>query len=416
MLLTQEYREHWSFWSKLVFRLVFTYFMLYIFLMFFGSFFETPFRWIGKTVLNITYDYDVSGHGSGDNTYAYVTLFINVFLTLLIVTIWSYLDRKRNSYNILLYWFLVILRVAIVLTMFLYGAVKIFQIQFPPPNLVRLLEPLGNFSPMGLAWTYMGYSEGFNMFTGFMEVLGALLLIPRRTQTLGAFLVMGVMTHVAVMNFMFDIPVKLLSTHLIAMAGVIFMTDSKRFINLFFKNKSTAALEYYHPVEDIMFHKVIFWLKTIILSIIIIGVCFLGFQAERKQGHKREKPFLYGIWETSHFIKNKDTLQPLITDENRWRYFIIEYKDRVTVKTMTDKKRYYDIAIDSLEKRMKIYRGLSEFDDFNFTYEHPNANNLKLKGIHQGDTLEVILYRKDLGNFNLKSRGFHWINESPYNR
>ncbi|WP_299273094.1 DoxX family protein [uncultured Psychroserpens sp.] len=416
MLLTQEYKEYWSLSSKLVFRLIFTYFSLYIFFRFTGSFFETPFKYIGKSILDITYNYHVNGEGSGDNTYAYITLFMNAILTVFIVVFWTFMDRKRNSYNTLLYWFLALLRIILILSMFLYGSVKIFQLQFPQPSLIRLLEPLGNFSPMGLAWTYMGYSEGFNMFTGFMEVLGALLLIPRRTQTLGAFIIMGVMTHVAMMNFMFDIPVKLLSSHLLAMATVIFMTDSQRFVNVFFKNRGTTVLNYYHPVKDKTYHKAIFWIKTIVLSIIIIGVGIYGHEAEQKQGPNREKPFLYGIWETSHFIKNGDTIAPLITDRNRWKYIIVEYKDKVTVKAMNDKKYHYDFVVDSTSQQIKLYRGLSEYDDFNFTYEHSNPDDLKLKGIFLRDTLKIILKRKDLNDFNLKSRGFRWINETPYNK
>ena len=417
MILTQEYRERWSLTSKLVFRFIFTYLSLYILLIFTSPFFETPFKYIGKTLLGITYNYDVNGQGSGDHTYAYVTLFVNVLLAFVIVALWTFIDRKRKCYNTLFYWFLVLLRIILVLAMFLYGAVKVFQIQFPQPSLVRLLEPLGNFSPMGLAWTYMGYSEGFNMFTGFMEILGALLLIPKRTQTLGAFIVMGVMAHVVMMNFMFDIPVKLLSTHLVIMASVIFMTDSKRFINVFFKNENAAPINYYYPFDNKVYHKAIFWTKTIGLSIIIIAAVFLGVQAERKLlGSKREKPPLYGIWETSYFIKNSDTIAPLITDRKRWKYVIIDHKDQVTVKVMTDQKFHYDFVVDSASQRIKLYRGLSDYDDFNFTYEHPNPNYLKLKGIFLRDTLEINLTRKNLNDFNLKSRGFRWINETPYNK
>ena len=240
-ILTQEYREQWNTLSKLLFRVLFTYFVLYMLLMLLNPLFETPFRWIGKEILKINYDYEVSGNGSGDHTFAYLTLFVTVILTFIIVIIWSILDRSRKSYNKLLYWFLVFLRVVLVATMLFYGFVKIFKLQFPSASLTHLLDPLGDFSPMGLAWTYMGFSKGFNVFVGFLEVLGGLLLIPRRTQTLGSFLIIGVMTQVAVMNFCYDIPVKLFSVHLVLMALVIFITDN-RFLNVFIKNKVTIIL------------------------------------------------------------------------------------------------------------------------------------------------------------------------------
>src|SRR5690606_34659512 len=140
----------------------------------------------------------------------------------------------------LLYWFLVFLRIVLVATMLLYGFVKIFKLQFPSASLTHMLDPLSDFTPMGLAWTYMGFSKGFNVFVGLMEVLGGLLLIPRRTQTLGSFIIIGVMTQVAMMNFCYDIPVKLFSIHLILMALVIFITDH-RFISVFIKNKAVDS-------------------------------------------------------------------------------------------------------------------------------------------------------------------------------
>ena len=129
--------------------------------------------------------------------------------------------------------------------MFIYGFAKIFKVQFSEPSLTRLLQPVGEMSPMGLAWTYMGHSEGFNVFVGCMEVLGGLLLIPRKTLTLGAFITMGVMMQVAMMNLFYDIPVKLFSIHLIAMATVIFLADWKRFTQVFIKNETAPALAYY---------------------------------------------------------------------------------------------------------------------------------------------------------------------------
>jgi hypothetical protein len=377
--------------------------------------FETPFRWIGKEILKINYDYEVSGNGSGDHTFAYLTLFVTVILTFIIVIIWSILDRSRKSYNKLLYWFLVFLRVVLVATMLFYGFVKIFKLQFPSASLTHLLDPLGDFSPMGLAWTYMGFSKGFNVFVGFLEVLGGLLLIPRRTQTLGSFLIIGVMTQVAVMNFCYDIPVKLFSVHLVLMALVIFITDN-RFLNVFIKNKAVKKYNYYHPVKNTKYHKVIFWIKSIGLFILVSFISFNFYTTERNRGNNRKKPLLYGIWEATSFTKNGDTLQPLITDNFRWRYLIIDLKDEATIKTMDDLKHQYKFITDSTSQKIMIHKKDSESEDYNFNYKNPDSEFLQLDGIIESDTLHIIFSRKNHEKFNLNSRGFKWINERPYNR
>lgn len=382
--------------------------------MFGGGLFETPFRWIGRNFLGITYEYDVSGYGSGDNTYAYVTLFMNFLLTVPIVLTWHFLDKRRSSYNKLFYWFLVILRIFLVLAMFLYGFVKVFQLQFSPPTLVRLLEPLGNFSPMGLAWTYMGYSQGFNFFVGMMEILGGILLIPRRTSTLGAFIVVGVMTHVAIMNFMFDIPVKLFSVHLALMALVIFLTDFRRFLNVFIKNRPTEIYEYYNPIKDKQYHKIIYWVKLVATTVVIGIGCVFGFTQTYDRGLKRDLPQLYGIWEVKRFIKNNDTLQPLITDDERWRYLILDFVNRATVKTMTDEKLAFNFEVDTASNTIKMYKD-DEPDHPNFQFRR-NEDFMGLMGNLENDSIKIELIRKDLNDFLLKSRGFNWINERPLNR
>ncbi|MFD1062996.1 hypothetical protein ACFQ1Q_07030 [Winogradskyella litorisediminis] len=416
MLISQSYREVWSLRSKLIFRFIFSYFLLYMVLMFTSSLFEVPFRWLGKTFLGFTYEYDVSGYGSGDNTYAYITLFFNLILALFFTVLWTVLQRNKKEYNKAFYWFIVALRFFIVSAMLLYGFVKVFQIQFQPPSFVKLLQPLGEFSPMGLAWTYMGYSKGFGMFAGIMEILGGVLLIWRRTATLGAFIVVGVMTQVAMMNLMFDIPVKLFSIHLILMAGIIFMTDFKRFQSVFIKNKSTKAYDFYHPISSKSYHKTISILKKLVLPILLIAGCILSYLGQLNISDINHRPALYGIWEAKTFIKNKDTIPPLTTDSHRWRYLLVERKGNAVVKTMTDKLLRYTFETDTLQNKISVYSQYSSKDSLNFEFDLPNRNQLKLWGEIENDSIYVVLQKKDLKEFPLHSRGFNWINERPYNQ
>ncbi len=416
MLLSQEYVEQWSGSSKLVFRFIFCYFAAYILLLFCGALLESPVIWIGEHVLGIDYFFEANGYGSGDNTFAYVLLFINASIAVLGTFVWSILNKKSKAYNKLLYWFLILLRVSLICTMFLYGFVKVFQIQFPSTSLIRLMEPLGNFSPMGLAWTYMGYSKGFGMFAGFMEILGGLLLIPKRTQTLGALVIIGVMFQVAMMNFMFDIPVKLLSVHLILMAGVLFITDSKRFLQVFIKNEATKTYSYYTPVTDTSYSKTIFWVKVIGLVLLIgMGILF-GSMTEKSRSDASDKPFLYGIWEAKRVIQNKDTVAPLITDDKRWRYLVIDQKNTVIVKYMDDSKRYFKFKTDTTAQTISMYGLHKDTISNNLNYSYPSYSILEIKGILENDSVSIFLERKHIDSFLLKSRGFHWINERPLNK
>lgn len=415
MILSREVRPNWSTISKITFRFIALYFWIYIFFMFAGrGLFESLFAWIGRDILHLEGRLEYFSTGSGDTTMGYVSFFTGIVFTAIGTMIWSFFDRKRPSYNQLFYWMIVILRVFLIFYMFTYGFVKVFKAQFPGPSLVRLLQPLGDMSPMGLAWTYMGHSEGFNMFVGFMEVLGGLLLIPRKTLTLGAFITMGVMIQVAMMNLFYDIPVKLFSIHLIAMAAVIFLADWKRFTQVFIKNETVPALAYYKVSEDSHYKKLIFWFKIVMAIIIMSAMSWQGYQREHTYGDKREKPALYGIWKVDTFTKNSDTLPPLVTDSTRWRYLIIDRKGYAIIKFMDDQKKYMTLTRDTLKKRITLYEDEWKLSD-NFTYRHSD-DELHLKGNLYGDTLDIHLKAKDLSKIELINRGFHWINEHPYNR
>ena len=417
MILSRESRDQWSLSSKLIFRFICLYFLSYILFMFLGSnLFESLFAWVGKNIFKSTGRLEYFPTGSGDTTMAYISWFVQGCVTILGLFIWSILDKKRPSYNQLFYWILVLMRIFLIFFMFSYGFIKIFKAQFPGPSLTRLLQPLGEMSPMGLAWTYMGHSEGFNVFTGCMEVLGGLLLIPRKTLTLGGFVTAGVMLQVFMMNLFFDIPVKLFSAHLMIFGMIIFLSDWKRFVQVFVKNKTATAIKEYEVSNDKHYKGIIFWFK--IIATLVIGG-FMSWQANQSMhayGDKREKPPLHGIWETTTYIQNNDTIPPLLTDKNRWRRLIISYKERASIQAMNDSIMYTSFIVDTTKSKVYINSNQGVDDVLTYQFLDNTQQQLQLEGVHNGDSVKIHLKAKDLSKIRLINRGFHWVNEYPYNR
>ena len=346
--------------------------------MFISGLLATPFRWVGSTILGIDYNYETSGNGSGDNTYAYISLFINAVLALVGTVIWSLLDRHRSNYHKLQYWFILVLRTFLCLTMLLYGFVKVYQIQFQPPSLTQLLEPLGNFSPMGLAWTYMGFSKAFGMFAGLLEVTAGCLIIFKRTQTLGALLVIGIMTQVAMMNFSFDIPVKIFSVHLILMAMVIALGDFKRLKAFFLLNDPTDSFKAYHPKQSERYHTRIPKIKRIVLAILLGIAGIFGYIAQLNISGPNKKSQLYGIWKLQPTFSSTDSLHKPNSVFQDWDYVIVELRNEVVVKTKTDEKLRYSLEIDTSKQRLKLnpYKGT---DSLSLSYSHTPKDWLRLE-------------------------------------
>lgn len=205
--------SNWNLTKKIYFRFSFIFLLLFIFLNNNGAFiyvsqiFSYPTEllhqfvpWFSLHALDYTYDFSIVTNGSGDTSYNYIQLFLFFLVALVGSLVWSLLDYKRKSYSILYYWLIVLVRFYLAFTLMQYGLAKVIQLQFPQPHLSRLLQPFGDASPMGLAWTFLGFSKGYNLFMGIVEVSSVLLLF-RKTMIAGAFLSLAASVHVMVMNY-----------------------------------------------------------------------------------------------------------------------------------------------------------------------------------------------------------------------
>ncbi|OUS16738.1 hypothetical protein A9Q93_05365 [Nonlabens dokdonensis] len=371
--------------------------------------------WIGENIFETSGRLELESTGSGDDTMAWLSLFLQFAVAIVGFIIWSVLDRRRSSYNDLFYWFRTILRVFVSFFMILYGFAKVFLVQFNEPSLLDLLQPFGDMSPMGLAWAYMGYSPAFEVFTGLLEVIAGFLLISKRTQTLGALFVVGIMTHVAVMNLCFDIPVKIFSIHLALMGLVLLLSDIKRFQYVFFRKHNIKLSTDYRPINP-RFNKAIRVFKICSLSFIILGAIALRGLIYLEQRKDQIRDEFYGIWEVETFIKNGDTIPPLTTIDDRWRYMIMETKGSTVVKKMNDSIDFYYFKVDSIKNSISIYKEDNTEAANNFYIEQKDSLHLKIKGLLDQDSLKIHLKAIDLKDFTLINRGFHWVNETPYNK
>lgn len=174
MILEEPEIKPWSFTERVLFRFIFINFSLFIILVNNGAF---PFLvqltahltkslhsfipWFAENFLALSYPITIFSNGSGDTTYDYVVL-LCIFLTAFGgCLIWSLIDRKRLQYDQLFYILTVLIRFYVGLMLIQYGLGKVVKIQFPFPDLNRLTSTYGESTPMGLAWTFMGFSKGY---------------------------------------------------------------------------------------------------------------------------------------------------------------------------------------------------------------------------------------------------------------
>ncbi|HEY6565809.1 MAG TPA: DCC1-like thiol-disulfide oxidoreductase family protein, partial [Pirellulaceae bacterium] len=172
--------------------------------------------WIAKEVCGIAIT--VYPAGSGDTTYNYIEFATYLSLAAVLALLWTLVRRGGRLEPRVKEWSYHYVRYFLAVTMLSYGWHKVMPVQMSAPGPDRLLIPIGDTSPMGLLWTLMGASSAYQVFAGLGEAIGGFLLLWRRTTLLGAAIAAGVMANVVALNYCYDVPVKLFSSHLLVMA------------------------------------------------------------------------------------------------------------------------------------------------------------------------------------------------------
>jgi hypothetical protein len=300
--------------------------------------------------------------------------------------------------------------------MVLYGTIKVIKSQFPDPTLDRLLQPFGDASPMGMLWTFMGLSEGYNVFSGTGEMLGGLLLTTRRTTLLGALVNIGVVSHVVALNFCYDVPVKLFSLNLLAMALFLAAPDARRLANLFLWNRAVPAAE----IRPLTCRR---WLNVtlvVVRSLLVLGFTGLHLynanETRKLFGSGSERSPLYGIWSVDELTEDGIDRPPRMTDEKRWRRVVFDRPGMVAVQLMNDNRSRFGVELDPATNTLKLFKRLTGEVYAQLTYQRPESERLILEGTLEGHTIRAALRRNEAPEFLLVTRGFHWINEYPFNR
>ena len=371
--------------------------------------------WFAAHILHLKNPVTIFTNGSGDTTFDYIMLLINFLLALLASITWSVFDRKRSSYREAYYWIRVLVRYFLGMNMITYGMYKVLHLQMPFPYLSQLVQPFGDKSPMGLAWSFVGYSKAFSAFTGWGEVVGGLLLFFRKTTTLGALLSAVVMGNIVAINFCYDVPVKLFSSALFLMCLFLLAPDARRLLNVLWYNRPAEAANLEHALQKHWQRITRLVLKWMFILYTVYELLHTLTGYVKDYGDNRTLPTLYGIYNSTLFVKNHDTLPPLTTDTTRWKQLVIQFDKYAMVKTMDDSARNYNFEVDSAKRSISAWTNTDTLHKAHFVFK-TDSTHLRLDGKWKDDSLHILFSKFDVRKFRLVNTGFRWINEYPFNR
>jgi len=424
---------HWPLWRKIVFRFFFIYFSIYIApwtwldaipgISYITNYYYRIMNWGVETSNNYLFHVRkilVEVNGSGDTSWAWAQLWMLLSLALVGCIIWSIADRKRTSYFHLNYWLCLFIRYYVALVAFIYGIEKLFALQMPFPNLSQLATPLGDFLPMRLSWMFIGYSTPYQVFSGIMETLVGVLLLYRRTATLGILMATAVFLNVMMLNLSYDIPVKLYSMNIVLLCVFLVVNEWDRVLCFFVLNKQAAACTiYYYPFQKKWMRIGRIILKTLFVAV-AVGWQFYSVIQYYNETHPVlvKQPIQDGIYAVNTFVVNNDTIELSNADSLRWQDVVFEQSGVGSIKTADTayrqryKRAYFAYTLDSAKHSIdfKKFKGDS-LPVASFLYEIPDSNTVLLRGRQRTDSLCIVL-KKTNRHFQLTERQFHWLSEA----
>jgi hypothetical protein len=367
--------------------------------------------WAGRRVFHL--DLAALPNQSSDSHYAWVQVACCLVLAAVAAAVWTLLELRRPEVGGR-EWLRGYLRVTLAVEMIQYGAVKVIQAQFQPLTPEGLLQPVGDMSPMGLLWAFMGASRVYNLFTGAVEMAGGLLLIPRRTALLGALVSVGALGNVVMLNIGYDVSVKLYAFHLFLAAAFLVAPDLRRLADLFLWNRPVEPRAIRPLFARRWLHRGTLAARAAFFAGIVALSLHEAYGTSRLRGAE-PKPPLYGIWEVDRFSLDGVERLPLWTDPLRWRRAVVGF-EVLYLHLGDDSRRFYRLARDPAGGMLRLTSAGREKRTEVLSYRQAAPGLLSLAGRWDGHAVRAELRRgRDPASFPV-NRGFHWIHEPAASR
>lgn len=350
--------------------------------------------WVGHHVFGVEAVLRLDS-GSGDQTVIWVMVFVLFVIAAVATLVWSVLDRRRLEYARLYAWFAMFLRLSLAGQMLFYGVAKVIPSQMPSPPLAALLTPFGDLTPMGVLWLQVGSSHPYEIALGAVEVLGGLLLFWNRTALPGALVSAMAMAQVFLLNMTYDVPVKVLSSHLLLLSLFLAAPHLGRLANVLLLQRSADPVTQPALFQGPRANRAASAVVALLAVWVTTGIVIEGWSAWREYGGGRPKPELYGIWTVTEFTADGVTRPPLTTDENRWQRVVFDEPGLITYQLMSG----------------ELVQAPAEETPMHF--ERLGPDRLRAVGELGGQQVTMSLEQVDLDTFTLRHGGFHWVQDYP---
>ncbi len=356
---------------------------------------------------------------------------------------WSVWERQqivagnfRLDYNRLDAWLRILLRYRLAAGLLAFGLIKLFPIQAPEPSLSHLNTPYGELAEWKIFALTLGVVPSYQAFLGLIETIAGLLLLTRRSATIGAFITVFFTGNVFMSNIAYGGGEYVYSLFLISIALYLLAYDGYRLYNLLVLGKPTAPNRYRLTFAD-------GWQQSarlagkVAAAVLILSYGLSAYNSLRKGGYQypTEKGSLSsaaGLYTVREFRLNGQTRPPSPTDSLRWQNVVIEKWNTISIRRPgpaplvklnkeevdgADSVGHYSAGnfewsgqigrhyyryqpatsqSTSTATTLELRNPQRPADSFSLRYEQPDSGTLVLAGTNaQSDSIYAVLERVD---------------------
>jgi hypothetical protein len=128
------------------------------------------------------------------------------------------------------------------------------------------------------------------------------------------------------------------------------------------------------------------------------------------------KPALYGVWVIDEMKIDGITRAPLVTDYARWRRVVIQRTTDISFWRMDDTSFSYPAKTDMDKTTITMSKPNDKAWTAQLTFDRTAPDHMIFDGAIDGHALHMDTHLVRREDFLLVNRGFHWIQEFPFNR
>lgn len=211
-----------------------------------------------------------------------------------------------------------------------YGWNKVVKLQFYRPEPNTVYTPFGHLSKDIAYWSVVGSSYTYTVALGIAELIAAVLLLFKRTQFLASLLCVAVFGQVVLVNFSFDISVKLLSVSLLLFSVLYTLRFSQQWNVLLGRGGTVASTK-----RSTQTHRL---LKAGFTFVVVLEVALSTVISGNLNDDNAPRPLHHGAYRVigspnvkRMFIHRNDYLILQLTDDRMMDYPIQQSNEKTTI-------------------------------------------------------------------------------------